>query len=209
MKLFQSSVFRAICAIAIGVLLIMYPDNTVTGITIAIGVLFLVSGLVSCLTYLQARRHAGEYKVYDAEGRQIAGFMPSFPLVGIGSVILGTLLALTPTAFVSTLMYIIGILLILGAIGLFWGLVGARRFGGVGLGYWILPTIVVVVGLYVIVKPMAPVNMAMLVLGWCTLLYGIAELLNAIRFYVGRKRLERQQTTNGADAPAEYELLED
>ena len=209
MKLFQSSVFRAVCAIAIGVLLIMYPDNTVTGITVAIGVLFLVSGLVSCLTYLQARRYVGEYKVYDAEGRQIAGLMPPFPLVGIGSVILGALLALTPTAFVSTLMYIIGILLILGALGLFWGLIGARRFGGAGFGYWILPTIIVFVGFYVIAKPMAPVNLAMKVLGWCTLLYGIAELLNAIRFYVGRKRLERQQTAVEADASAEYELLED
>ena len=30
MKIFQSSIFRAISAIAIGILLIKYPDNTVT-----------------------------------------------------------------------------------------------------------------------------------------------------------------------------------
>ena len=41
MKILQSSVFRAICAIAVGIMLIKYPDNTVTWITIAIGVLFL------------------------------------------------------------------------------------------------------------------------------------------------------------------------
>lgn len=44
MKLLQSSVFRAICAIAVGIMLIKYPDNTVTWITIAIGVLFLFIG---------------------------------------------------------------------------------------------------------------------------------------------------------------------
>ena len=45
MKVLQSSVFRAICAIIIGILLINNPDNTVKGITIAIGLLFLVSGI--------------------------------------------------------------------------------------------------------------------------------------------------------------------
>jgi len=204
-RLIQSSIFRAICAIAIGVLLIMYPDNTVTGITVAIGVLFLVSGLVSCLSYLQARRQAGEYKIYDADGRQISGFTPTFPIVGIGSIILGTMLALTPTAFVSALMYIIGIMLVLGAINLFWVLIASRRFGGIGLGYWILPSLIIVVGLYVIVKPMVPVSLAMLVLGWCTLFYGIAEVVNAIRFYSQRKRLKHEQTK---EQSADYELIE-
>ena len=59
-KIFQSTAFRAICALVIGVLLIKFPDNTVTGITIAIGVLFLLSGVLSCLSYIQARRHASE-----------------------------------------------------------------------------------------------------------------------------------------------------
>ena len=93
MKILQSSAFRAIRAIIIGALLILYPDNTVTGITIAIGVLFLVSGIISVLTYVQARRHANDYKVYDAEGRLINGQQPTFPLVGIGSVIFGLVLA--------------------------------------------------------------------------------------------------------------------
>ena len=35
MKILQSSFFRAICAIAVGILLIKYPDNTVTWITVA------------------------------------------------------------------------------------------------------------------------------------------------------------------------------
>ena len=192
MRLLQSSVFRAICAIVIGILLIKFPDNTVTGMTIAIGVLFLVSGLVSCIAYFQARRHAGEYKIYDAEGNLISGAMPTFPLVGVGSIILGLILALSPTAFVSALMYIIGTMLILGAVNLFWGLIAARRFGSISLGFFILPTLILITGLYVIVKPLAPANFAMLVLGWCTLVYGIAELINALKFYSNRKKLQRE-----------------
>lgn len=193
MKILRSSVFRALSAIIIGALLIMYPDNTVTGITIAIGVLFLISGVVSVLTYFQARRHVTDYKIYDAEGRLISGDQPTFPIVGIGSIILGLILALTPMTFVSALMYIIGIMLVLGAINQFMALIAGRRYGRVGVWYWILPTLILLAGLYVMLKPMAPLNMAMLILGWCMLVYGVAELINAIKFYSDKKKLQQSQ----------------
>lgn len=200
MKILRSSVFRALCAIIIGALLIMYPDNTVTGITIAIGVLFLISGLISVLTYFQARRHVSEYKIYDADGRLITGQKPTFPVVGIGSIILGLILALTPTTFVSALMYIIGIMLVLGAISQFMALIAGRRYGHVGLWYWILPTLILLAGLYVMLKPMSPLNMAMLILGWCMLVYGIAELINALKFYNDKKKLQQAQDQPQLDA---------
>ena len=179
MKIFQSSAFRAICAIIIGVLLIMYPDNTVTGITIAIGVLFLVSGVISILTYIQTRRHVSDYKIYDAEGRLLSGQQPTFPLVGIGSSILGLVLAITPTTFVSALMYIIGIMLVLGALNQFIALIAGRRYGRISPLYWI--------------KPIEPLKTAMIILGWTMLVYGVAELINALKFYSDKKKLQQSQ----------------
>ena len=191
MKILQSSLFRAICAIIIGVLLIKFPDNTVTGITIAIGVLFLISGLIACLAYLQAKRHISDYKIYDAEGRLVAGDQPTFPIVGIGSIILGLVLAITPTSFVSALMYIIGIMLVLGAINQYMALLAGRRYGHIGIWFWIMPTLILLTGLYVMVKPLAPLSTAMLVLGWCTLLYGVAELANTFKFYNDKRKLQK------------------
>lgn len=187
MKLLQSSVFRALCAIIVGVLLIKFPDNTVKGITIAIGVLFLLSGIISCVSYYMAKRNVSEYKIYDAEGNLMAGEQPTFPIVGIGSTILGLILALTPTAFVSALMYVIGAMLILGAINQFMNLISGRRYGHVSLWYWLMPSLILLAGLYVMVKPLAPLETAMLVLGWCTLLYGIIECINAFKFYRDKK----------------------
>ena len=183
MRILQSSVFRALCAITIGALLVMYPDNTVKGITVAIGVLFLVSGLISCITYFWAKRHVSEYKIYDAEGNLVGGEQPTFPIVGIGSTILGAILALSPTAFVSALMYVIGAILILGAINQYMSLLSARRYGRVSFWFWVMPTLILLTGVYVLVKPLAPLEMAMLVLGWCTLVYGVVELVNALKFY--------------------------
>ena len=193
MRLLQSNIFRALCAIIVGVLLIKFPDNTVVGITVAIGVLFLLSGVISCVSYYVATRNVSEYKIYDAEGRQIAGQKPSFPIVGVGSAILGLILALSPTAFVSALMYVIGAILILGAINQFVNLLSARRYGSVSLWFWVMPTVILLTGLYVMLRPMAPLAMAMLVLGWCMVLYGVAELINAIKFYNDRKRVEKEQ----------------
>ena len=193
MRILQSAVFRAICAIVIGVLLIKFPDNTVKGITIAIGVLFLLSGIISCVTYYMAKRNVSEYKIYDKDGNIVAGEQPTFPIVGLGSSILGLILALSPTAFVSALMYIIGAILILGAINQFMGLINGRRYGHVSLWYWVMPSLILLTGLYVMVKPMAPLAMAMLVLGWCTLLYGVVELINAFKFYRDKKNWQQSQ----------------
>ena len=193
MKILQSSFLRALTAIAVGVLLIKYPDNTVTGIVITIGVLFLLSGIVSVLAYLNARRHASDYTIYDAQGRQIAGQMPMFPIVGIGSILMGAILAAMPETFINALMYVIGGILILGAINQYMAIITVRRYGVSSIWYWVCPSLILVAGAYLIIKPMAPLSTAMLILGWLSLFYGIVEAVNSMMFYIGKHRWEKAQ----------------
>ena len=204
MKILQSSLFRAICAIAIGILLIKYPDNTVTWMTVAIGVLFLLSGIISMVTYYHALKNVSEYTITDAEGNVVSGQKPTFPIVGVGSAILGLILALTPNVFVKALMYIIGAVLILGAINQFMNLLNARKYGKIGFGYWIFPSIILLVGLFVIIKPLAPAAMAMLVLGWCSLLYGVTELINALKIHNEKRKFAKVQ-----EIPVAEEIVEE
>ncbi len=209
-KILQSSVFRALCAIVIGILLIKFPDNTVTGITVAIGVLFLASGVISCVTYFWSKRHVSEYKIYDTEGHLVAGEQPTFPIVGIGSAILGLILVFTPTAFVSALMYIIGIILILGAINQYMSLISGRRYGRISFWYLVMPTLILLTGLYVMLKPMEPLNMAMLILGWCTLVYGLVELVHALKFYRDKRAwIKAQEQPQQLDTFEEITEAED
>lgn len=205
MKILQSSFFRAICALAIGILLIKYPDNTVTWITVAIGCLFLLSGIISLVVYYHAIRKVSEYRITDAEGRLVASDeKPTFPIVGVGSLILGLLLALTPNVFVEGLMYVIGFVLVLGAINQYMNLLNARHFGKVSFGYWIFPSIILLTGLYVILKPMAPAEMAMLVLGWCSLLYGITELINSLKIHSAKRKVAKSD-----EIPLAEEIVEE
>ena len=200
MKILQSSVFRAICAIAIGIMLVKYPDNTVTWITVAIGVLFLLSGIISVVVYYHSLRQVAKQEassngtyITDAEGNRMTIDKPTFPIVGVGSAILGLLLALTPNVFVTALMYIIGGILVLGAVNQFMNLLSARHFGKVGFGYWIFPSLILLTGLYVIIKPMDPPRMAMYILGWCTLLYGVTELINALKIHNEKRKFAKAQ----------------
>ena len=204
MKIFQSSVFRAICAIAVGIMLIKYPDNTVTWITIAIGVLFLLSGVISLVAYYHALKNVSEYTITDAEGNVVSGQKPTFPIVGVGSAILGLILALTPTVFVKALMYIIGAVLVLGAVNQFMNLLNARKYGKISFGYWIFPSVILLIGLFVIIKPLAPAEMAMLVLGWCSLLYGVTELINSLKIHN-----EKRKFTKAQEIPVAEEIVEE
>ena len=192
MKVLQSSVFRAICAIAVGAMLIKNPDSTVKGITIAIGVLFLVSGVISCLAYFNARLHSAENEVYDANGKLLVGGKPMFPIVGLGSVILGFVLALMPGAFVTSLMYVLGAIILLGAFNQFMVLIQARKYAVLPLWYWVCPTLILLTGLFVMIKPMETAGLPLLILGWCLLLYGVSECINAFKIHQYKKVLQQQ-----------------
>lgn len=156
MKVIQSSLFRALCAIIIGALLIQYREQTVTWITIAIGVLFFLSGVFSLLSYMSAKRSAEKMKgqyLYDAQGNQIIGMRPNFPLVGLGSLIFGLILALMPNVFIAWLMFILSAILIMGALTQMATLVSAAKMGRVGIVYWLMPTLLLLLGLFTLFKP--------------------------------------------------------
>lgn len=189
MKILQSSVFRAICAIAVGAMLIKNPDSTVKGITIAIGILFLVSGVISCVAYFNARLHSAENEVYDADGKLLVGGRPMFPIVGLGSVILGFVLALMPGAFVTSLMYVLGGIILLGALNQFMVLIQARKFATLPLWFWVCPTLVLLTGLFVMIKPMESASLPLLIIGWCLLFYGVTECINAFKIHQYKKKM--------------------
>lgn len=195
MKIFQSSIFRAVCAIIVGVLILKFPQEGVTWLTIAVGVIFLLSGIIAMIAYLNARKHASEYTIIDKQGRIINGSQPTFPIVGAGSIIFGLVLALTPGVFINGLMYVLAAIMILGGISLLVSLTAACRFGRIPFGFWIAPSLVLLTGLFVILKPMKTAEMPLLILGWCSLVYGVTEIINAIKIHSIRKQAERMKVT--------------
>ena len=184
MKVIHSSIFRAVCAIIVGVLLIQYREQTVTWITIAIGVLFFLSGVISLASYWAAKRNAEKMQgqiLADSNGKPIMGMIPKFPLVSVGSLILGLLLALMPQVFIAWLMFILAFILILGALTQFVNLASAAKMGRVGILFWLFPSALLLLGLLAIIKPSAIASAPLFIIGWGMLIYGVVELLNAFK----------------------------
>lgn len=198
MKVFQSSIFRALCAIVVGALLVKYREQTVTWITIAIGVIFFVSGVISTMAYLSAKRQATKegVEIYDAKGNRLTRPVPPFPIVGIGSIILGAWLALFPNSFVNGLMFVLAGMLILGALNLFFNLAAATRFSSIGCLWWVLPVAIFLVGITALVKPSTIASAPLFIIGWGMMAYGMVDLVNTIKIHRCRKAFEKAQQGN-------------
>lgn len=189
MKTVQSSVYRAVCAIITGLLLISNPDSTVKGITVATGALFLISGAISFAAYLNAKAHAGKAEACGAGGRPPQPERPVFPIVGTGSILSGLILVTMPGAFVTSLMYILGAILILGSVNQFMTLISASKSFRLPPWFWICPSLVLMTGLFVLINPMETAAAPLLVIGWCLLFYGVTECVNAVKIHKERSRL--------------------
>lgn len=194
MKTVQNSFIRSLCAIIIGVLLIRYREETVTWLTILIGVLFFLSGLISCITYFIDKKHQDETVVLDANGRQISGFRPTFPIVGLGSMVLGAILALMPTVFMTGLVYILAAILILGAINQFVILATINRILRVGVIFWLLPCVVLAIGVIAIAAPRWIASAPLFVLGWTLVLYGVIECIDAFKVMSVNRKYKQNPT---------------
>lgn len=194
MKILQSSIFRALCAIIVGSLLIKYREDTVTWLTITIGALFFISGVISLTIYYTSRKHSGDVEIYNSEGNLVSEKNLSFPIVSLGGIILGAILAFMPATFITGMMYILAIILIIGTIGQYMDLGVASKFFHIGWFFWFTPTIILMAAIFIMIRPMEALSDSLFFIGWCMLTYGVVEIMNALKIQNERKKYQKKQT---------------
>lgn len=205
MKVLRSSLFRALCAIIIGALLIQYTQDMMQWLTIAIGAIFLISGVISVATYISQKKQyeQNSVQVFDANGRQLTGIRPQFPLVGFGSIILGIILMFMPVSFINGMMYILAAVLILAAINIFMTLGAYSRAFHIGAFFWIMPALILLAGIFVMVHPGESAATSLTIIGWCMIVYGIVECINAIKLHQIKKQLRQNEAMKHKEAAQE------
>ena len=215
MKIIRYSVFRALCAIAVGALLVKYREDMVEWMTIAIGVLFFLSGLTAMIASMAKKKVvADDDEVVpvnvnvEQEPTERAGWgWGSF--VGLGCMILGLVLALMPQTFVHFLVYIISAFLIIGAIPQFVTLAIARRDASVGFFYWIMPTLLLIVGGIALFKPTTFASAPLFFIGWFLIIYGIVECINALKARSNRNKAEKEANFYNLNQRPDFSNAED
>ena len=199
MKVLQISAVRAIIVLVTGVLLVKYREDTMTWMTITVGVLFLISGLVACMVYYFEKEKVAKKTAKAAlqEGQQEEEDLksPSFPIAGVGSIVLGIILAVMPNTFTTWMVYILSALLILGAVNQFMNLARSRQYARVPVYMWVFPTISMVVAILLISSPIATdaLFFTLKVIGWAFMYYGVLEFVLIIRMYLVRKAYDKAE----------------
>ena len=196
MKVLQISAIRAIIVLVTGFLLVRYREETMTWMTITVGILFLLSGLVSCIAYYFEKEKVAKKtaKAEQQEGQEEENLKsPSFPIAGVGSIALGIILAVMPNTFITWVVYILAALLILGAVNQFMNLARSRQYARVPAYMWLFPTVILAIAILLISKPIETAQLPLLVLGWAFMYYGVLEFILIIRMYLVRKSYEKAE----------------
>ena len=198
MKVLEISAIRAIIVLVTGFLLVRYREETMTWMTITVGILFLLSGLVSCIAYYFEKEKVAKKtaKAEQQEGQEEEEEnlkSPSFPIAGVGSIALGIILAVMPNTFITWVVYILAALLILGAVNQFMNLARSRQYARVPVYMWLFPTVILAIAILLISKPIETAQLPLLVLGWAFMYYGVLEFILIIRMYLVRKSYEKAE----------------
>ncbi len=197
MKVLQISAIRAIIVLVTGFLLVRYREETMTWMTITVGILFLLSGLVSCIAYYfekeKVAKKTAKAEQQEAQQEEENLKSPSFPIAGVGSIALGIILAVMPNTFITWVVYILAALLILGAVNQFMNLARSRQYARVPVYMWLFPTVILAIAILLISKPIETAQLPLLVLGWAFMYYGVLEFILIIRMYLVRKSYEKAE----------------
>ncbi|NCE73048.1 HdeD family acid-resistance protein [Odoribacter sp. Z80] len=192
---YKSVVYRAVLSIILGVVLVSWPGAALKYIIMLIGLIFLLTGLISYVTTNRER---------EVRSRYFA------PFSGIGSLILGLLLLCLPSSFLSIFMFVFGFILVVAAIGQFVTLAAARQFGPVSFVSYLFPVLIFVAGIVILFDPFRSAEGVVILFGVTSIFYGVTDFINQYAIRKLRKKNEdKEKIVDVASRPdiedAEYE----
>ena len=161
MNAFQNPLIRIIASIAVGLLLILYPNA-------ALPTILLIISLYALLIYLLS------------EDRNK---LP-FPVLSLVMLLFGCTLMLFPGWYIGITVYVLGgALVLIGVYQILYLLTLKKNLRSkAGWLSYLLPAIVLLIGIEILVNPFSATERVMVItFGAATLLYGITDLIYYIR----------------------------
>lgn len=173
MKGLSYSLLRASCALVIGLVLVLFPDQAAQYLVITVGCVFLIPSFISIAAYFARPSGQG---------------MRRFPLLGVGSFLFGLWLVIAPAFFADLLTYVLGFVLLMGGVQQMAALSAARRWMRVPAGAYVMPVLILLAGLFALFNPLGARSTAFVVIGASCLFYAVSELISWFGFSRRRPR---------------------
>ena len=200
-----------------GILVVKYREDMVTWMTIGLGAIFFMAGVISCLTYYIQRKHVQKIRdrmvdgisLVDAEGNIVKQSMPTFPIVGVGSLVLGVVLASMPETFLNGLTFVFALIVLCVSVYLIADLIMVNRYGRVGWGYWIMPILMLLAAIVALVHPKTIASAPLFFLGWAMIISGLVMIVNMLKTYSVRRAAFKRAAEQAKAAEAAVEVVEE
>ncbi len=183
MKFISSSIFRSMCALLVGLLLLFNAQQIPALIARIIGALFILPGLFGVVTYLNG--------IFNPN----ALLRPTFPLLSICSIMFGTYLELYPDTFTVYVVFVIGFLLLLAGFNQLLAMFTGRNVSPFSWMLMLLPLLLIVSGAYCITHTGEAAGTLFKILGATCIYYGLSDLFLVIRakhYYNIHQRKQRK-----------------
>ena len=197
-----------------GILIVKFREDMVTWLTVGLGAIFFISGIISCISYYIQRKHVLKMRaegitLFDSEGKPVGQSMPTFPIVGVGSLILGVILASMPETFLNWLTYIFAAIILLVSVYQIADLIVANRYGRVGWAYWVMHIIMLLAAVVALVNPDSISSSPLFFLGWAMIISGAVMIVNVLKIYTVRRAAEKRAADLAKKAESEVEVNEE
>ncbi|MGL5684065.1 MAG: HdeD family acid-resistance protein [Marinifilaceae bacterium] len=182
----KSSIYRSILSIILGIVLIIWPNETADYMIIFIGAVIFIIGLISFSISIRMRDKIKREmaKTGDSTNWRNSPYANSLASVnGIGTMILGLILIIFAPVFVKIVMFLLGIILIIAALGQFVMLGAAKQLGHVAPVNYLFPVLIMLSGVVIIINPFKTVEGLFILFGATLIFYGITDSINQIRMH--------------------------
>ena len=181
MKFIGSYIFRSLCSLLVGLLILFNAQQMPSIIIRVIGILFLLPGTFGVLTYLFSKINRSSI------------ISPSFPLMSIGSILFGVYLELYPDYFVTSLVLLMGVLSMLAGISQILSMITNRNVSPFSFVLLFSPVVLVCVGGYCITHSQEAAGTLFKILGGTCIYYGLSDMFLTLRAKHYSRVFEREQ----------------
>lgn len=159
MEQLRTSMIKSLMAIAVGIILLLWPDSSLNTLIIMVGALLITFGLFLIANAIKKRKGGEIFNIVS----------------GIISLGLGVLFLVIPATLSNVIFYIIAVILIIGALyQMINGMLDKER--KISVWTYVLSVILILIGILIFLFPDFMSTSLFIILGVIIIIYGIRGL---------------------------------
>lgn len=178
---------RTISCLAVGIVLILWPDVAAKTLIMAVGALLFIVGCVSLVLSV----------------RKSIAFGNMMSINGLFNILFGLVLMLCTDFFISFIMYVFGFFFIVFGVSQISSLGAASQYSKISIGYYITPILFALCGFVLFFKPFEAQETIFIFIGACLVLYALSELFATLKVNRVIKSHTQEESQQTIDTPYE------